>query len=93
MKIIIIQNVYPKLGIINGSIRYIKNTSFTEPKWIQKDVTMHPPINVLVNFNNFIKKNIKLQVLLKNVVLIMYPYQGISNIIITYWNQTPPKHS
>jgi len=60
MKIIIIQNVYPKLGIINGSIRYIKNTSFTEPKWIQKDVTMHPPINVLVNFNNFIKKKHKI---------------------------------
>jgi hypothetical protein len=34
---------------------------FTDLEWIQKDVTMHPPINVFVNFNDFIEKNIKLQ--------------------------------
>jgi hypothetical protein len=28
-------------------------------EWIQKDVTMYPPINVLVDFNDFVKKNIK----------------------------------
>jgi len=43
---------------------------------IQKDVTVYPPINVLVNFNDFIKKNIKLQnikleSLLKNVIPII----------------------
>jgi len=29
MKIIIMENLYPKLGIVNGSIGNIKNTSFT----------------------------------------------------------------
>jgi hypothetical protein len=61
MKIIIIEILYFKLIIINGSIRYIENISFTNSEWIQKDVTMHPPINVLVNFNDFIEKHIKLQ--------------------------------
>ncbi len=88
MKIIIIQNVYPKLGIINGSIRYIKNTSFTKPKWIQKDVTMHPPINVLVNFNDFIEKNIKLKnIKLKGFprnVILKYPYLQCATNAITF---------
>jgi hypothetical protein len=56
MKIIIIENVYPKLGIVNANIGYIKNTSFIDVKWIQKDITMHPPMNILINFNDFIKK-------------------------------------
>jgi ATP-dependent exoDNAse (exonuclease V) alpha subunit len=60
MKIIIIENLYFKLRIVNGSIGYIKNISFIDFKWIQKDITMHPPINVLVNFNDFIENNIKL---------------------------------
>jgi hypothetical protein len=50
------ENLYPKLGIINESIGYIKNISLTNFEWIQKDVTMHPPINVLANFNDFIEK-------------------------------------
>ncbi len=61
MKIIIIKNLYPKLAHVNGSNRYIENISLTNSEWIQKDVTIHPPINVLVNFNDFIEKNIKLQ--------------------------------
>jgi hypothetical protein len=32
---------------------------------------MHPPMNVLVNFNDIIEKNIKLKGLLKNVILII----------------------
>jgi hypothetical protein len=32
---------------------------------------MHPSINVLVNFNDFIEKNIKLEGLLKNVIPII----------------------
>ncbi len=31
----------------------------TEKTLIHKDVTMHPPINVLINFNDFKKKNTK----------------------------------
>jgi hypothetical protein len=61
MKIIITKNLYPKLGHVNKSIGYIENTSLTNSKWIHKDVTMHPPINVLFNFNDFIENNIKLQ--------------------------------
>jgi hypothetical protein len=38
-----------------------KKISFVDFEWIQKDVTMHPPVNVLVNFNDFIEKNKKLQ--------------------------------
>jgi ATP-dependent exoDNAse (exonuclease V) alpha subunit len=76
MKIIIIENIYSKFIIVNGSIKYVENLSFTNSKWIQRDITMHPPINVLVNFNNFIEKNIKLQNiklegLLKNVIPII----------------------
>jgi len=58
MKIIIAKKLYPKLGIINDNIRYIKNISFTDFEWIQKDVTMHSPINILINFNDFIENNI-----------------------------------
>ncbi len=61
MKIIITKKLYPKLGITNESIRYIKNISLTNSKWIQKIITMHSPINVLVNFNDVIEKNIKLE--------------------------------
>jgi hypothetical protein len=76
MKIIIIEKLYPKIGHVNESIGYIENISLTISKWIQKDVTMHPPINILVNFNDSIEKNIKLQNikledLLKNVILII----------------------
>jgi hypothetical protein len=35
--------------------KQIENTSFTYAKWIQGDVTMHPSINVSINFNEFIK--------------------------------------
>ncbi len=56
MKIIIIENVYPKLGIVNGNIGYIKDTSLIDVEWIQKDIIMHPPLNILINFNDFIKK-------------------------------------
>jgi hypothetical protein len=53
-----------------------KKISFVDFEWIQKDVTMHPPVNVLVNFNNFIEKNKKLQnkkleSLLKNAIPII----------------------
>ncbi len=34
MKIIIIENLYPKLRIVNGNIRYIKNISLTNLEWI-----------------------------------------------------------
>jgi len=61
MKFIIIENLYLKLGIVNDNTIYIKNISLIDLKWIQKDITMHPLVNILVNFNDFIEKNIKLQ--------------------------------
>jgi hypothetical protein len=36
MKIIVMENLYQKLGIISGSINYIKNISTIDAKWIQK---------------------------------------------------------
>jgi hypothetical protein len=32
----ITKNSYPKLGIVNRSIGYIRNISLTDSKWIQK---------------------------------------------------------
>ncbi len=77
MKIIIAKKLYPKLGIVNESIRYIENISLANSKWIHKNITMHSPIDVLVNFNDFIAKNIKLQNiqlegLPKNVIPIIF---------------------
>jgi hypothetical protein len=37
MKVIVMENLYPKLGIVNGSINYIENISITDAKWIQKN--------------------------------------------------------
>ncbi len=56
MKMIILKKLHLKLKFVNGSIDYIKNISLTNVKWIKKDVIMCPPINILVNFNEFIKK-------------------------------------
>jgi len=61
MKIIITKNLCPKFEIVNESTKDIKNVSLTNLEWIQKDVTIHPPINVLLKFNGFIEKDIKLQ--------------------------------
>jgi hypothetical protein len=43
MKIIIIENLYPKVGIVNRNIGYIENISLTYSEWIHKDVIMYPP--------------------------------------------------
>jgi hypothetical protein len=61
MKIIIIENLYPKLGIVNGTIGYIQNMSINKSQWIQGDHSMPPPINVYVVLNKFIKKHDTLQ--------------------------------
>jgi hypothetical protein len=37
MKVIVMEILYPKLGMVNGSINYIKNISMTNAKWIQKN--------------------------------------------------------
>jgi hypothetical protein len=75
MKVIITQNIYPKLVILKGIIGYVQNVLLTKSHWIQHDNLMHPPINVLINFNEFIQKyemlqNINLKGLPKNVISI-----------------------
>jgi hypothetical protein len=35
MKVITTENLYPKLGIVNGTINYIQNISINESQWIQ----------------------------------------------------------
>jgi hypothetical protein len=37
MKLIVTENLYPKLGIVNGSINYIKNLLITNAKLIFKN--------------------------------------------------------
>jgi hypothetical protein len=54
MKVIIITNLYPKLGIVNGTIGYIPNIIITKSHWIQKNHSMHPPTNVFVDLNESI---------------------------------------
>jgi hypothetical protein len=73
MKVIITQNIYPKTLILKGTIGYVQSILLTKSHWIQHDNLMHPPINVLINFNEFIQKhemlqNINLKGLLKNVI-------------------------
>jgi hypothetical protein len=61
MKIIITKKLYIKLGIVNNVTKYIKNISLIDSEWIQKDITMDPLVSVLINFDNFIENNTKLQ--------------------------------
>ncbi len=74
-----------------------KKYILTNFEWIQKIVPIHPPLNVLINFNDFIEKKLKLQNIklegLPKMSNQQYPYQGIFDVTITYWNQTLPKHS
>jgi hypothetical protein len=93
MKVIITKNLYPKLGIINGTISYIQNISINESQWIQWDHSMHSPTNVYVDLNEFIEKHdtlqdITLKGLPKNVIQYLEPF----NIITKYQNQILSKH-
>jgi hypothetical protein len=54
------ENLYLKLGIANGSIRYIKNSSLTNFEWIQKVIPMHPPPKCFSQFQRFHRKEPKI---------------------------------
>jgi hypothetical protein len=75
MKAIITKNLYPKLIIINGIVSYIQNISMNEFQWIQRDYSMHPPTNIYLDLNEFIKhdtlQDITLKSLPKNVISIV----------------------
>ncbi len=58
--VIITKKLYHKLGIVNGNIGYIKKNSSKDIESIQKNITMHTPIKILINFNEFIKKIVNL---------------------------------
>jgi hypothetical protein len=58
MEIVIIENLYPKLGIVNG---YIQNIIVTKSQWIQQGHSMHFPINDFVDLNELIKNHESLQ--------------------------------
>ncbi len=73
MKVIITQNIYPKIIILKGTIGYVQSILLVKSHWIQHDNLMHPPINVPINFNEFIQKHemlqkINLKGLPKNVI-------------------------
>jgi hypothetical protein len=75
MKVIIIKNLYPKRGIVNGTIGYVQNITFTKSHWIQYDELIHPLVNVFIDFNEVIQyhetlQDITLEGLSKNVILI-----------------------
>jgi hypothetical protein len=56
MKVITIEDLYPKIGIVNGTIGYVQNISIKRRDWIHYDELMHPPMNILVDFTEFIEK-------------------------------------
>jgi hypothetical protein len=55
MKVIIIENLYSKIRIVNGTIGYVQNISLTKSHWIQHDYLMDPPINILIDLMNSLK--------------------------------------
>jgi hypothetical protein len=61
MKVIIIENLYPTLRIVNATISYIQNILVNKSQWIQRNHSMHPPTNVYVDLNEFIEKHDTLQ--------------------------------
>jgi hypothetical protein len=61
MKVIIIQNIYPKIIILKGTIGYVQSILLTKSHWVQHDNLMHPPINALINFNKFLQEHEMLQ--------------------------------
>lgn len=65
MKVIVIENLYAKLKVINVNIRYIQNISFVDAPWIQKHVMMYPLMDVLLYLMYLIWKHITLQ----NIIL------------------------
>jgi len=75
MKVRIVENLYPKRRIVNGTIRYVQNITLTKSHWIQYDELMHPPVNVFIDFNEVIQyheilQDITLEGLSKNMILI-----------------------
>jgi hypothetical protein len=42
MKIIVIENLYPKIGIVNGTIGYVQNISIKKIDWTHYDELMPP---------------------------------------------------
>lgn len=52
---------YHKLGIANENANSIQDIIFINIKWIQQDLLMHLPTNVLATFDEFIKKHVTLQ--------------------------------
>jgi hypothetical protein len=95
MKIIITENLYPKLRIVNGTIGYIQNILINKSQWIQQNHSMHPPTNVYVDLNKFIEKmplyKRTLEGLPKNVVSIISISEPF-NIITKYHNKIFSRH-
>jgi hypothetical protein len=95
MKIIITENLYPKLRIVNGTIGYIQNILINKSQWIQQNHSMHPPTNVYVDLNKFIEKmplyKRTLEGLPKNVVSIILISEPF-NIITKYHNKIFSRH-
>ncbi len=53
--------MYHKLGIANENANSIQDIILIDIQWIQQDLMMHLPINVLATFDEFIKKHVTLQ--------------------------------
>jgi hypothetical protein len=61
MKVIIIEDLYQKIGIVNGTIGFVQNISIKRRYWTHYNELMHPHMNILVDFTKFIEKNDILQ--------------------------------
>jgi hypothetical protein len=55
MKVIIIENLYSKLRIVDGTIDYIQNISINQSQWIQQDHSMHPPTMLQPHFEGSVR--------------------------------------
>jgi hypothetical protein len=42
MKIIVTKNLYPKIGIVNGTIGYVQKNSIKKIDWIHYDELIYP---------------------------------------------------
>jgi hypothetical protein len=89
MKVITIENLHPKLGMVNGTINSIQNISINKSQWIQRNHSIHPPTNFYVDLNELIEKHDILQdITLKGLPKNVIPIISISRTF-QYHHQIP----
>jgi len=75
-----IENLYPKIGLINGTIGIVHEIVIDDSIKEENSTFIEPPLYVVINFNTFITnhfdlKDINLNGIAKNVILITPIFQ------------------